>query len=134
MIISLSHLFIHNFTESLDALHKAVQILSEKGRFQSAANNQKIIAEMYEVDLEDFEKAMHAYEQAADWYLGEDSNAQSSACQLKAAALAAQLEQYGKAVEKFESVAAASLDNNLTKWSVRDYLLKAGICLLCDQV
>lgn len=53
---------------------------------------------------------------------------------MKVAALAAQLGDYALAIEKFESVAAASLDNNLTKWSVREYFLKAGICHLCNQV
>lgn len=48
------------------------------------------------------------------------------------ATLAGQLEHYNKAIEKFEEVARGSLDNNLTKWSVREYLLKAGICILCS--
>ncbi|KAJ3226960.1 vesicular-fusion protein S17 [Clydaea vesicula] len=119
--------------ESVDALSLAVGILSERGRFQAAATNQKQIAEIYEVDLENFEKSLNAYELAAEWFSGEDSNAQASACQLKAANLAAHLEQYQKAIEKFEQVAKQSMENNLTKWSVRDYLLKAGICILCTQ-
>ena len=52
---------------------------------------------------------------------------------LKAAVLDGHLENYASAIEKFESVAQASLENNLTKWSVRDYLLKAGICILCSD-
>jgi alpha-soluble NSF attachment protein len=53
----------------------AVDILTEKGRFQTAANNQKLIAEMYETEVGDLDKAMRAYELAADWYAGEDSKA-----------------------------------------------------------
>jgi alpha-soluble NSF attachment protein len=52
-------------------------------------------------------------------------------CWVKAASYAAQLEQYDKAIEKFEHVAAASLDNNLTKFSVKQYYLQAGLCHLC---
>jgi Soluble NSF attachment protein, SNAP len=57
-----------------------------------------------------------------------------SKCTLKAAHLAAVLGQYDNAIEKFESVAAASVDNQLTKWSVKEYFLKAGLCQLCTGV
>jgi len=49
--------------------------LTDKGRFHAAASHQKTIAEMYESDIMDPEKAMHAYEVAAEWYGAEDSNA-----------------------------------------------------------
>jgi alpha-soluble NSF attachment protein len=61
--------------EAADALFLSVNLLTERGRFSAAANNQKQIAEIYETDLVDYEKAMLAYEQAADWYLAEDSSA-----------------------------------------------------------
>lgn len=43
---------------------------------------------------------------------------------------------YYKAIELYEKVAKASIQNNLMRWSVKEYLLKAGICQLCtgDQV
>lgn len=43
---------------------------------------------------------------------------------------------YYKAVELYEKVAKTSIQNNLMRWSVKEYLLKAGICQLCtgDQV
>jgi hypothetical protein len=59
-------------------LKQAVDILSEKGRFSAAANNQKQIAELYETDLQDLEKAMDAYNIAAEWYHGEDSKSYPS--------------------------------------------------------
>ena len=119
--------------EAITCLQKAVQILSEKGRFQTAANNQKQIAEIYESDLNDEEAALSAYQIAADWYFTEDSQSLGNSCLVKVAALAGSLGQYMTAVDKFETVANASVDNNLTKWSVREYLLKAGICLLCSS-
>ena len=51
---------------------------------------------------------------------------------MKVAHFAATLEQYDKAIEKFEQVATASIDNQLTKWSVRDYFLKAGLCHIAN--
>ena len=55
-------------------------------------------------------------------------------CLLKVAHFAAQLEQYDVAIEKLETVATASVDNPLTKWSLKEYFLKAGLCHLCSGV
>lgn len=43
---------------------------------------------------------------------------------------------YYKAIEMYEKVAKTSIQSNLMRWSVKEYLLKAGICQLCtgDQV
>ena len=60
---------------AVQTLHLAIQILTEKGRFSSAASNQKQIAEIYEQDIGDPKLAMEAYELAAEWYSGEDSSA-----------------------------------------------------------
>ena len=122
---------LKSFKDAVSALESAVKFLTEKGRFAAAAGNQKQIAEIYESEIVDFQKAMDAYELAAEWYAGEDSNAQANACMLKVAQYAGSLEQYDRAIDVFERVAGKSLDNNLTKWSVREYLLKSGICLLC---
>jgi alpha-soluble NSF attachment protein len=53
---------------------------------------------------------------------------------LKVATFAAQLGQYDKAIEKFELVASASLDNQLMKWSLKEYFLKAGLCHIASGV
>jgi alpha-soluble NSF attachment protein len=49
---------------------------------------------------------------------------------LKVADLAALEGDYYKAIEHYERVSTSSVQNNLMKWSVKDYFLKAGICLL----
>lgn len=46
---------------------------------------------------------------------------------LKVADLAALEADYYKAIENFEKVAASSVSNNLMKWSVKEYFLKAGL-------
>ncbi|KAF8923894.1 hypothetical protein BGZ58_002405 [Dissophora ornata] len=92
------------------------------------AKHEEDIASIYESELIDLEQAMRAYEVAADWYAGESSTALAHKCMLKVATFAAQLEQYDKAIEKFEAVASASLDNQLMKWSLKEYFLKAGLC------
>ncbi|PVU92864.1 hypothetical protein BB559_003567 [Furculomyces boomerangus] len=118
---------------SIDALKQAISILIQKGRFHSAANHQKEIAKMYETDLVDFESSMKAYETAAEWYSSEDSTALANGCLLKVATFAAQLEEYRKAIDIFETIAAGSIDNQLTKWSIKDYFLKAGMCYLAAK-
>lgn len=53
---------------------------------------------------------------------------------LKVGDLAALEGDYYKAIENFERVAKSSINNNLMKWSVKDYLLKAGVCHLATNV
>lgn len=51
---------------------------------------------------------------------------------LKVADVAAFDGDYYKAVENYEKVAEQSVNNNLMKYSVKDYFLKAGICHLAS--
>lgn len=53
---------------------------------------------------------------------------------LKVADLAAEDGDYAKAIENYEKISNSSMNNNLMKWSVKDYLLKAGICHLATNV
>mmetsp|Transcript_29748 Transcript_29748/g.48025 ORF Transcript_29748/g.48025 Transcript_29748/m.48025 type:complete len:181 (-) Transcript_29748:1123-1665(-) len=102
------------------------------GSFSSAAKNQKEIAELYEGE-ENLEAAIDAYQIAADYYSGEDQTSAANQCLLKIAQYAAQLENYPKAVQIYEEVAKKALDNNLLKWSAKDYLLRAGLCHLASK-
>ena len=40
---------------------------------------------------------------------------------------------YYHAISLYEKVAKSSINNNLMRWSVKEYLLKAGICQLCTN-
>lgn len=51
-----------------------------------------------------------------------------------AADLYANLGEYEKAIELYEKVAKGSLGSNLTKYSVKDYWLQAGLCALAMGV
>lgn len=53
---------------------------------------------------------------------------------LKVADLAAIEGDYYKSIENYEKVAKSSVSNNLMKWSVKDYFLKAGMCHLASNV
>lgn len=52
---------------------------------------------------------------------------------LKLADLSALASDYQKAIANYERIAKSSINNNLMKWSVKEYLLKAGICHLCTN-
>ncbi|XP_036680930.1 beta-soluble NSF attachment protein isoform X2 [Balaenoptera musculus] len=91
--------------EAINCLNAAVDIYTDMGRFTIAAKHHISIAEIYETELVDIEKAIAHYEQSADYYKGEESNSSANKCLLKVAAYAAQLEQYQKAIEIFEQLA-----------------------------
>jgi alpha-soluble NSF attachment protein len=73
----------------------------------------------------------------------------ANACYKEVAEIAGLLDQFDRAIEKFEyvgdsrrlgsslnqgQVAQASLGSNLTRYSVKEYYFKAGLCHLCRGV
>jgi alpha-soluble NSF attachment protein len=118
-----------NITSAVQCMKQGIEFYTEEGRFSIAAKHQKELAELYE-DQSDLENAIAAYQTAADFHEGEGSTSAASSCLLKVALFSAQLERYDKAIEIYEQIAAQSIDNNLLKWSVKDYFLRAGLCHL----
>uniref|UniRef100_W5NI80 N-ethylmaleimide-sensitive factor attachment protein, beta b n=1 Tax=Lepisosteus oculatus TaxID=7918 RepID=W5NI80_LEPOC len=114
--------------EAISCLNAAIDIYTDMGRFTIAAKHHITIAEVYESELVDIEKAIAHYEQAADYYKGEESNSSANKCLLKVASYSAQLEQYQKAVEIYEQVGTNTMDNPLLKYSAKEYFFKAALC------
>uniref|UniRef100_A0A673BEG4 Beta-soluble NSF attachment protein-like n=1 Tax=Sphaeramia orbicularis TaxID=375764 RepID=A0A673BEG4_9TELE len=114
--------------EAIKCLNAAIDIYTDMGRFTIAAKHHISIAEIYESELVDIEKAIAHYEQAADYYKGEESNSSANKCLLKVGAYCAQLEQYQKAIEIYEQVGANTMDNPLLKYSAKEYFFKASLC------
>ena len=117
--------------DAISALRQSIEILTDAGRFHQAAGQMKTVAEIYESDLVDLPQAMKSYETAAEWYETEESASLASACWLKVATFAAQLEHYDRAISIFELVAQDALSSQLTRYSVKEYLFKAALCQLC---
>jgi len=111
-------------------LGRAVEAYMELGRLTMAAKYLRDTGEIHESEG-NTKEAIEALSRAADLYAGEDSVGESNRCNLKVAAMAAEGEEYARAVSLFENAASSSLDNNLLKYSAKGYLLNAGICLLC---
>ncbi|CAG0915646.1 unnamed protein product [Notodromas monacha] len=98
--------------EAVNCLLKAIEIYTDMGRFTSAARHHISIAEIYETDLCDLEKAMQHYEQAADYYKGEESTSSANKAMLKVAQYAAQMDKFEKAISIYEN---DSRENKLIK-------------------
>lgn len=59
-------------TEAVACLLKAIEIYTDMGRFSIAAKHHQTIAEIYESELADLDRAVQHYEQAADYFKGID--------------------------------------------------------------
>ncbi|KXJ22338.1 alpha-soluble NSF attachment protein [Exaiptasia diaphana] len=120
--------------ESVQCFESAIDIFTDMGRFTMAAKNHITIAEIYENNLVDLEKAIYHYEQAADYYRGEESNSSANKCSLKVAMYSAQMENYPKAIEIYEQVAATAIESSILKYSAKEYFFKAALCHMCVDV
>ncbi|PVD26723.1 hypothetical protein C0Q70_14401 [Pomacea canaliculata] len=117
--------------EAVRCLQKAIEIYTDMGRFTIAAKHHISVAEIYETELIDIEKAIANYEQAADYYKGEESNSSANKCLAKVAEFSAQLENYEKAIEIYEQLGMFAMDNSLLKYSAKDHFFRACVCHMC---
>ncbi|XP_043094675.1 N-ethylmaleimide-sensitive factor attachment protein, alpha a [Puntigrus tetrazona] len=117
--------------EAINCFCQAIDIYTDMGRFNIAAKHHISIAEIYESELLDIDKAIAHYEQAADYYKGEESTSAANKCFLKVATYAAQMEQYQKAIEIFEQIGTYSMDTTLLRYGAKDHFFKAALCHFC---
>jgi len=115
---------------AIQALTQTIMHLTTGGRFRQAADREKEIAQIYLQDANDLRKACESYVRAGEWYAQEDAAATANACFKDAADLHADLEEYPQAIARYEQVADYSLNSPLTKYSVKEYWLRAGLCAL----
>ncbi|KAH8687643.1 soluble NSF attachment protein [Tricladium varicosporioides] len=126
---------VYRKSDPLDAvrcLDIAINHYTVKGNFRRAATHKQNLAEVYEVEIGDQKKAMESYELAASWFESDNAEALANKLYLKVADLAALESDYYKAIENFEKVSTSAVGNNLMRWSVKDYFLKAGLCHLAN--
>jgi len=115
--------------EAIRCFKLCVTLHMDNNRFSTAAKIFQQIAELEEKS-ENIPGAIQAYEKAAECFFSEDSQSSGNQMLLKIAHFAAEREDYKKAIEIFEKVSAASLDNKLLSYSVKDYLFKASLIQL----
>lgn len=136
---------------AIQALTQTIVHLTQSGRFRQAADREKEIGQIYLQESNDLRRACESYERAGDWYAQEDATAYglmwlylifhtdyhtrtANACYKDAADLHADLDEYPQAIARYEQVADHSLTSPLTKYSVKEYWLKAGLCALAMNV
>ena len=79
------------------------------GRFTIAAKHHQTVAELFETEAADLDKAIQHYETAADYFKGEESNSSATKCLVKVALYAAQLENYEKAIQIYEQASCHNI-------------------------
>jgi len=120
---------------AIEFLQEALDVLLRAGRFNLAASQEKEIAEIFENmadgDDRDVAMAVQYWEKAAARYEGENAAAMAQSCRLKSASLRAlPLHEFERAAQIYEDAASSSAGDSLRKYSVRDFLLRAGMCRL----
>jgi len=111
-------------------LDVAINHYTARGNFRRAATHKQNLAELYEIEVGDQKKAIESYELAASWFEADNAEALANKLYLKVADLAALEADYYTAISHYERVSTSAVNNNLMKWSVKDYFLKAGLCHL----
>jgi len=115
---------------AIQALSQTIMHLTKGGRFRQAADREKEIGQIYLQEANNLAKACESFERAGEWYAQEDATATANACFKDAADLHADLERYPQAIARYEQVADNSLGSALTKYSVKEYWLRSGLCAL----
>ncbi|KAG6890367.1 vesicular-fusion protein S17 [Termitomyces sp. T32_za158] len=115
---------------AVQALTQTIVHLTQAGRFRQAADREKEIGQIYLQEFNDLRRACESYVRAGDWYAQEDASATANACYKDAADLHAEIDEYPQAIARYEQVANHSLGSSLTKYSVKEYWLRAGLCAL----
>ncbi|KAI5736274.1 hypothetical protein M8J76_001618 [Diaphorina citri] len=120
-----------NPAEAIKAIERAVEIHTDMGRFIMVAKHHENIAEIYEKELEDQEKAIDHYQHAADCYAGEENKSSANKCLIKIANYSALTDHLDNAIKLYEQLGKAATENSLMKYNSKEYFFKAGLCHLC---
>lgn len=118
-----------NVPQAVLLYKEVVSIHIDLGRFTQAAKIQKEIGELHEAEGET-EKAVEAFNTSAEYYQAEENHTTANQMLLRVAGLSITCRDYKRAIEIYEQVAIASLESNLLKFSVKNYLQMAGFCRL----
>ncbi|CDZ96527.1 Protein required for fusion of vesicles in vesicular transport, alpha-SNAP [Phaffia rhodozyma] len=119
---------VSSVSDAVNALTQAITLLTEQGRFRQAADRQKEVGNILKES--DLPAARDAFEKAGEWYQMEDAQATGNAILKEAAEISGSLGDYKRAVDTFVQVGNWSLSSPLTKYSVKEIWLKAGLCAL----
>eukprot|EP00494_Astrolonche_serrata_P027378 UN27641 len=109
---------------------KAIHYYQDNNRFNQAGKLYEEIAKIY-LEMKNVSKAIEAYEHSAECFNSDDDTSNANKRLLEAANHLATISEFEKAIKYYEKAARDSVDNNLLRWSVKNYLFAAGLCQLC---
>jgi len=115
--------------DAVKCFMKAIDHYLSSDRFNSAAKLQSDIGKLYE-DKKLFDKAVMFYTEAVGSFESENNNVQARKVKLQVADILARNGEYSKAIEIYETTSKDCVDDQLLRWSVKNYLLKASLCQL----
>lgn len=122
-----------NLEQAVNCLLKAIEIYTDLGRFTLAAKLHENIGAIFENEI-NYEMAVQHYEQAAEYFNGEENNSSAMRCLLKVAHLSAVMKDYGKAISVYQEVTRRCSDTALLKYSVKEYIFREVLCQMCVDV
>lgn len=137
-----------DFIKATECYQKAADIYVDMGKFTMAAKAYVAMAEVCESALSGNidgernvanvlpkeqckEMCLNAYLKAADYYKGEEQKSSASKCLVKVGLIAAELEQYQRAMHIFEEIAIYEAENSMLKYAARGHFFQALLCALC---
>ncbi|CAG9532463.1 unnamed protein product [Cercopithifilaria johnstoni] len=123
-----------NPQQAIDCLMKTAETYTDMGRFNMAAKYHCTMAEIFESEAPDMAQAMTHYQEAADFYKGEESRSSATKCMIKVAQYAAQLEDYKRAIKIFEEVATWEANHPTLKYAAKNHFFQALLCHLCSDL
>jgi len=108
----------------------AINYYQDSNRFNQAAKLYTEIAQTH-LDEGNIEQAIESYKLASDSHIADDSQSASNKVLLEVAHHCAALGDYEQAIKYYEQNARDGVDNQLIRWSVKNYLFSASLCQLC---
>ncbi|KPM09306.1 soluble NSF attachment protein-like protein [Sarcoptes scabiei] len=121
-------------SHAISCLEKTIEIYRDMGRFSQMAKNHISIAEIYELELVDFEKTILHYRTAADYFQGEEAKVSANKCLLKVAQYSALNGNFQNSAEIYEEVAGGCIESPLLKYSAKEHYFRAALCHMCVDV
>jgi len=111
-------------------MEKAIDAFVSGGNTRRASTLSKDLAEMLQLDLQDYEKAIAWSEQGFTWLMLDNATGLACKEKIRAAELQALIGDFFKAGQSFREAAKLYQRTNISRFSVKPTLFCSGICAL----
>jgi len=118
--------------QTVSCYERSIKIELAAGHYDTVAKHYTELAELFEGEKM-YEKAISYYTEAGESYRTQDNITWSTKMRNKVAECNAKLAKYDEARKIFEEIAKQMVENNNLRLNAKDYLFRAGLCLLCSQ-